>query len=639
MLSGAGIPGARWVPSENYHVTLRFIGETPRYLAEEIDLALAALKVRGFSLSLVGVGTFAKGGRRNSLWVGWNATRNSTACRARSRRRCSAAALEPERRRFQPHLTLARLDNAPEARLASFVQAHNLFRADPVAVEHFTLFSYCWARTRRFTRPRWNTRWPSITSPALRWLNVASVSLLAGSGFLIAMVLRPVPSGDRAGNGRQKGAIQAGVKVARHPGRRFCSGKDTKLALCALPNGAGQVVAATIDSTFPPGALDEPSMRSENRKLFGILSLDMVGYSRLIGLDDVGTVARLHTLRRDLISQQIDLHRGRLVQVAGDSFLVIFDSITEAVRCAMALQRQIPSHERAQPADRRIRFRIGIEIGDLISDGADLHGEGVNIAARLQTACPPGGICVSDAVHEIVKSRVDVKFRSIGALNLKNIAEPVEVIRRSAGSRRTDRVERRFGASKFSTFHVGTGASVSKTSRRSATLGCTTIRAVRRRHVAMARRRRHRGRYCLSTCRAARTERDLAWVNIGFRVPVPDLRYIGRRLGARYVVRGAFRHAGSRFRLMTELSDVETGAVLWARTTELKNILTFENQDRVVGQIVNTLAPRVQEIELRRIRGKRPESLSVYEKLLLARNICCCCGATDLRKRSACSTR
>jgi RNA 2',3'-cyclic 3'-phosphodiesterase len=141
MLSGGGIPGARWVPAENYHVTLRFIGETPRHVAEEIDHALADLKAPGFTLTLAGLGIFAKGGRSNSLWVGVERSQQLDHLQSKIETALQRCGLAPERRRFQPHLTLARLDNAAEGKLASFVQAHNLFRADPVPVEHFTLFS------------------------------------------------------------------------------------------------------------------------------------------------------------------------------------------------------------------------------------------------------------------------------------------------------------------------------------------------------------------------------------------------------------------------------------------------------------------------------------------------------------------
>ena len=141
MLSGAGIPGARWVPMENYHVTLRFIGETQRHIAEEIDHALAAVKARGFTLTLAGIGTFAKGGRSNTLFLGIERNPQLDHLQSKIETALQRCGLEPERRRFQPHLTLARLDNAPEGKLAAFVQAHNLFRAEPVPVEHFTLFS------------------------------------------------------------------------------------------------------------------------------------------------------------------------------------------------------------------------------------------------------------------------------------------------------------------------------------------------------------------------------------------------------------------------------------------------------------------------------------------------------------------
>jgi RNA 2',3'-cyclic 3'-phosphodiesterase len=141
MLSGAGIPGARWVPPENYHVTLRFIGETPAYRAEEIDLALLALKARGFTLTLSGVGTFARSGRATALWVGVERNQALDHLQGKIETALQRSGLEPERRRFAPHITLARLDNVAEGKLAAFVQSHNLFRADPVPIEHFTLFS------------------------------------------------------------------------------------------------------------------------------------------------------------------------------------------------------------------------------------------------------------------------------------------------------------------------------------------------------------------------------------------------------------------------------------------------------------------------------------------------------------------
>ena len=141
LMSGAGIPGARWVPPENYHVTLRFIGEAPRYLAEEIDHTLAALRAPAFALTLGGVGTFAKGGRSQTLWLGVERSEKLERLQSKIETALQRCGLEPERRKFQPHVTLARLDGAAETRLASFVQAHNLFHAKSVPVDHFTLFS------------------------------------------------------------------------------------------------------------------------------------------------------------------------------------------------------------------------------------------------------------------------------------------------------------------------------------------------------------------------------------------------------------------------------------------------------------------------------------------------------------------
>ena len=141
LMAGSGIPGARWVSPENYHLTLRFIGETQAHRAEDIDLALSAIRARGFSLTLSGVGTFTKGGRVTALWVGVERNPQLDHLQNKIETALQRAGVDPERRRFTPHVTLARLDNAVEAKLAAFVQANNLFRAESVAVEHFTLFS------------------------------------------------------------------------------------------------------------------------------------------------------------------------------------------------------------------------------------------------------------------------------------------------------------------------------------------------------------------------------------------------------------------------------------------------------------------------------------------------------------------
>ena len=135
----------------------------------------------------------------------------------------------------------------------------------------------------------------------------------------------------------------------------------------------------------------------DRRKLIAVVYADMVGYSRLIGLDDAGTLHRLRTLRREVIDPAIEEHGGRIVQTGGDSLLIVFDSIDGAVRCAMNVQQQVPDFDGDQPADRAIRFRVGINIGDAIADGTDLHGDAVNVVARLQAECPPGCICVTRA--------------------------------------------------------------------------------------------------------------------------------------------------------------------------------------------------------------------------------------------------
>src|SRR5271155_5198358 len=167
---------------------------------------------------------------------------------------------------------------------------------------------------------------------------------------------------------------------------------------------------------------------SETRKIAAILVADVVGYSRLAGADEDRTLSRLRGLRSDLIDPAIAAHRGRIVKRTGDGSLIEFRSVVDAVRCAIEVQNGLIERNEGLPPDRRIEFRIGIHLGDVVeeSDG-DLMGDGVNIAARLEGICKPGAVCLSEDAYRQVKARLDLKVSDLGATNLKNIAEPVRV--------------------------------------------------------------------------------------------------------------------------------------------------------------------------------------------------------------------
>jgi adenylate cyclase len=165
------------------------------------------------------------------------------------------------------------------------------------------------------------------------------------------------------------------------------------------------------------------------RQLSAILAADVAGYSRLIGLDEEGTLARLKELRRNLIDPKIGEHRGRIVRTMGDGLLVQFGSVVDAARCAADIQRRMPEHQVGTTGDQRIEFRMGINVGDIVVDGDDIHGEGVNVAARLEGLAEPGGIWVSGGVHDQVRDKLNLSFEDTGEKQLKNIARPLRVYR------------------------------------------------------------------------------------------------------------------------------------------------------------------------------------------------------------------
>src|SRR5712691_6271404 len=165
------------------------------------------------------------------------------------------------------------------------------------------------------------------------------------------------------------------------------------------------------------------------RRLAAILAADVAGYSRLMGADEEGTLAALKELRRELADPSIEEHRGRIVKTTGDGLLVEFASVVDAVRCAVAVQRQMAERNNAVPEDRRLEFRIGVNLGDIMIDEDDIYGDGVNVAARLEALAEPGGICVSRVVRDQVRDKLNFVFEDLGEQQVKNITRPVRVYR------------------------------------------------------------------------------------------------------------------------------------------------------------------------------------------------------------------
>src|SRR5689334_14639416 len=385
----------------------------------------------------------------------------------------------------------------------------------------------------------------------------------------------------------------------------------------------------------------------------------MVGYSRLIGLDDAGTLRRLRTLRRALIDPTIREHGGRVVQTGGDSLLVAFDSIDGAVRCSVKVQQQVPEYDGDQPPDRRIRFRIGINIGDVIPDGTNLHGEGVNVAARLEAACPVGGICVSRSVRDHVHGRLDLTFAPIGPLALKNIARPVEafVLRLDPGAIAHPRHAATTGpwsprlklslAGGMLLIAVGGAAwwwlrgpikrietsSLAVTAQVAMPLNASPLKAPRLSIVVLpfinlsgdtkdnylaegitedvtTDLSRVPGMFVIAR-ESAYTYQDKA----------TDVRKIGEQLGVRYVLEGSVRRLTDGLRVNSQLVATETGAHLWADRFDKKWGDLSAGQEEIVDRIGKTLNVALADLESGRSKRERPTNPDAFDLILRARSL------------------
>jgi TolB-like protein/class 3 adenylate cyclase len=329
------------------------------------------------------------------------------------------------------------------------------------------------------------------------------------------------------------------------------------------------------------------------RRLTAILAADVAGYSRLIGADDEGTLVRLNAHHSELVEPKLKEHRGRGIRTAGDGLLVLFPSVVDAIRCAVDIQRGMAERNAQVPPEKRIEFRMGINVGDVIIDGTSIHGDGINVAARLEALAEVGGINVSDRVQEDVHGSLDISFEDAGEQRLKNIARPVRVYRLV------------FDQSRVA---AGTGAPAPTTPRLSMVV------------LPFANLSGDPGQDYFVDSIVETLTTDLSRIAQSFVIArntaftykhkVVHAKQIGRELGVRYLIQGSIQCAGTRLRVTVQLIDAITGSHLWAERFDRDRGDLFEIQD----QIVTNLA-RMLDVELISAESKRAALSSDQQSL------------------------
>ena len=344
------------------------------------------------------------------------------------------------------------------------------------------------------------------------------------------------------------------------------------------------------------------------RRLAAVLAADMVGYSRLMEVDETGTLARLKTHRIELIDPAIAKNRGRIIKTTGDGMLVEFHSVADAVLCAAEVQRRMARRNTDVAPARWIQFRIGINLGDVIVEGNDIFGDGVNVAARLEMLAEPGGICVSGAVRDQVGDRLDdVAFEDLGDQNVKNISRPIRVFRvrfepdpKTAPEGAKD-IAVATAMSKKPSIAVLPLVNMSGDPEQEFFADGLTediITELSRFHDLLV------------------ISRNSTFVHKGKAVKVQE---VAREFGVEYVLEGSVRKAGDRIRVTVQLIDAETGRHIWAERydRELEDI--FAIQDEMTRAIVATLPGRVEAATHDRAKRKPTDNMAAYECVLAAK--------------------
>ena len=331
------------------------------------------------------------------------------------------------------------------------------------------------------------------------------------------------------------------------------------------------------------------------RRLAAILSADVVGYSRLMGIDEAGTLARLKALRRDVIDPNIAGHSGRIVKLMGDGVLVEFGSAVDAVACAIEIQKHVPEHEAAGAGADLIRFRIGINVGDIIIDGDDILGDGVNIAARIEGVAAPGGISLSEDAWRQVQGKVAAKFVDGGEYSLKNIAGPVRVYRVELGGEGTAQP-----AAPAPVLPDKPSIAVLPFANMSGDPEQEFFADGIAEDIITA-----LSRYS-SLFVIARNS------SFSFKGRAVDVKQVGRELGVRYVLEGSLRKSGNRIRVTAQLVEAETGNHVWAERYDRDLADFFTVQDEITQATTAAIAPAIADAEQQRAMRKPPASLDAW---------------------------
>ena len=335
------------------------------------------------------------------------------------------------------------------------------------------------------------------------------------------------------------------------------------------------------------------------RRLTAILAADIAGYSRLMGADEEGTLERFKALRGELVDPKIGEHRGRMVKTTGDGILIEFPSVIEAVSCAVAVQREMARRNAGTPQDRRIAFRIGVNLGDIIVEDGDIHGDGVNIAARLEGIAEPGGICISEDAFRQVRGKVDAEFDDLGEQSLKNIVRPMRIYRIKLA---------RAPDASLTALPLPDKPSL-------ALLPFQNLSSDPEQEYFAD------GMVEEITTAIAR----LPWLfviarNSAFTYkgkPV-NVKQVAQELGVRYVLEGSVRKAGNRVRITGQLIDTTTGAHIWADSFDGALDDIFELQDRVASSVAGTIEPKLRQSEIERASRKPTANLTAYDLYLRA---------------------